>query len=332
MTDSVLHKRQHSETMSNFTLISEGLKKSDEELHDICVGIIGTLRSEESTENPFEGWTSTDKHKSKLIHMLVTWNKPKTIRAIQDYVNINEGRSTDQCTPLHLSAWTKKPELIDLLIELGADPMLRNKYGEDTEQLVKVQGQKSNIAFLDLELTGLPSTSPHILEIALIITDKNLTEIERGHWLVKPSQEIIDGISEFGKKEFRDTSLGGNNLLADVAASGRPMEEVEVELMDMLTKHCPPQICPLGGNSVHCDREVLKERIPAVYAHMSHQIIDVSTVLNLLSRWLPSVLNGLWSQGGGDNGHKTAHRAMEDIERSISTLKYTREHGFVTPP
>jgi hypothetical protein len=119
------------------------LKKSDEEMSSICLSIkehISNLPSE-NPFNPFEQWTATDKHKSKLIHILVNKKMPKTIRELAPFLDFNAARSTDQCTPLHLSAWTKNPETIELLVELGGDPTLKNKYGENTEELVKVQQQ-----------------------------------------------------------------------------------------------------------------------------------------------------------------------------------------------
>lgn len=312
-------------------LISKHLSCSDEQLTEICIEIINHSTFDHGV---FQSWTATDKHKSKLIHVLIMKNKPKTIKNISPYVNMNEPRTTDQCTPLHLSAWTQKPELIDLLIELGCDKLLKNKYGEDCAELVKRTGQRKNIAFLDLELTDLPSVTPapHILEIALIITDKDLNELERGHWIVQASDEILSSISKFGLETFKDESEGGNNLIADIKAKGRPMEEVSKEVLDMLQRHCPPKLCPLGGSSVQCDAMVLKDRMPAIYEHMSHQIIDVSTVLGLCARWNPKVLSGLWNENTKDENTNTAHRAMYDVERSISALQYTRLHAFAAPP
>lgn len=100
-------------------------------------------------------------------------------------------------------------------------------------------------------------------------------------------------MSEFCTHTFRDAALGGNNLISDVRAQGRPLADVAIEVMAMLQRQCGPKQCPLGGSSVHCDREVLKVRMPEVYTHMSHQVIDVSTVLNLGFRWLPGFYSAM---------------------------------------
>ena len=43
------------------------------------------------------------------------------------------------------------------------------------------------LVFLDLELTALPlqpeGVKPEVLECAVVITDEDLTELDRGHWV-----------------------------------------------------------------------------------------------------------------------------------------------------
>ena len=58
------------------------------------------------------------------------------------------------------------------------------------------------------------------------------------------------------------------------------------------------------------------QEIPELYNYMSHQIIDVSTIMNLSGKWKPDVLVGKPDQQGG------SHRAMSDVVHSIETLKY----------
>ena len=87
-------------------------------------------------------------------------------------------------------------------------------------------------------------------------------------------------------------------------------------------EHCPAGCCPLAGQSVHCDREVLLTAMPAVYKHVSHQVIDVSTINSLLSRWSPALL-ATEPPAVGYN-----HRAMGDIRASIARLQWHREHVF----
>mmetsp|Transcript_5160 Transcript_5160/g.11422 ORF Transcript_5160/g.11422 Transcript_5160/m.11422 type:complete len:323 (+) Transcript_5160:94-1062(+) len=315
-------KARREEERDADAMIEQGLRGmyektvSDEEFCEMCLEVAGR------DAGALRAYSKKDKHKSKLIHLLVMQNRPHSIRGLSPYLDINEARSSDQCTPLHVSKWTNKAEVTELLLELGADPSLRNSYGECTLDLAETVQQRGNIAFLDLELTDLPSApgqdgrGPEILEVALIVTDKDLNEIERGHWLVKHEHLTL---SPWCTEAFKDTSEGGNNLLSELQ-EGVPMLQAAEELLTLLKRHCPPGICPLAGNSVHCDREVLKERIRPVYDHMSHQIIDVTTLLLLCNRW------GIKHWKEGDTA--TAHRAMGDVERSVSTLLFLRETAF----
>jgi oligoribonuclease len=332
-------------------LIRNAIKLDDEE----CAAALLDIVAREDYAPLVRTWTAKDKHKHKLIHLLVNFKKPQSVQAIHPYVDMNEPRSSDQCTPLHLSAWTKNDTLIELLIDLGCDKTLKNKYGEDCDALVKNAAKRSNIVFLDLELTNLPSVlpAPDILEIAVVVTDKNLNELERGHWIVSPPEGCV--LSEFVQNNFQDTAAGGNNLLSDVKAHGRPLEEASAELMALLERTCLATQCRLGGNSVHCDREVMKHKMPAVYAFCSHQIVDVSTMLSMCSTWAPAGMKGLWQstsvstvtsvdgnsetkkmrvEGAGAvappslDPNTGEHRAMADVERSIASLRYIKENVF----
>ena len=59
--------------------------------------------------------------------------------------------------------------------------------------------------------------------------------------------------------------------------------------------------------------------MPTVYEYMSHQIIDVSTVMTFINMNDPSQLIKRPRIVG------MAHRAMADVEYSIQTLKYLND-------
>jgi oligoribonuclease (3'-5' exoribonuclease) len=51
-----------------------------------------------------------------------------------------------------------------------------------------------------LELTSLDD--PHILECAVIVTDKNLNELERGHWIIHYEKSELEKLSDFHQKTY----------------------------------------------------------------------------------------------------------------------------------
>lgn len=272
-------------------------------------------------------WRLNNKHKHALVHELVRRKKGEALRHVVDTYkfDINIARSSDQCTPLHLSAWTKQPDLMKLLLELGADPTLKNKYGEDSSELIEITKKMDNMAWLDLELTHLPkdgNCEDSILECALVITTKNFEELARKAWVVGHPKEKLETLSDWHLKEFAAVETGGNGLLDAVAVSGTSKAQVEEELLAMLKEHCLEGFCRLAGNSVHCDREVLLQAMPNVYNFCSHQVIDVSTVLNLVRFWNPDLAAQM------PPAMSYNHRAENDINSSIAMLKWCQGQLF----
>merc|ERR1712048_1524977 len=77
------------------------------------------------------------------------------------------------------------------------------------------------------------------------------------------------------------------------------------------------------GYSVQCDREVLMLEMPKFYGYLSHQIVDISSFLRMGNVWLPHKMRTRQRKDSKYN-----HRAMNDIEDSIDTLKWVRNNLF----
>ena len=294
--------------------------KSDEHVVSVIQGLI-----EKHGADLVREWRDESrKHKHSIVHILVNFDKQGAIKAIAPALGqINTPRASDRCTPLHLSIWKKNLALSGLLIDLGADSTLKNDYGEDCQKLKEEVAKQNNIVFLDLELTAVPSDpAASILEVAIVVTDMHLTEISRKSWVVRKTAEELAKLPRWHQEHFSSNESGGNGLFDECLSSdaAMPLEDVADHVLEFVKRHCPENTCCLAGFSVHGDREVLKREIPALYGYMSHQIIDVSTVLNLSGKWKPSALIGRPDQEGG------AHRAMSDVVHSIETLKFFKQH------
>mmetsp|Transcript_75072 Transcript_75072/g.188977 ORF Transcript_75072/g.188977 Transcript_75072/m.188977 type:complete len:402 (+) Transcript_75072:395-1600(+) len=201
----------------------------------------------------------------------------------------------------------------------------------------------SNLIFLDLELTAgfyEFEEKPIILEAAVIVTDKDLNEKGRGHWVIGGlTKSDLEGLGDFHQAHFRDAKPGGmfpplantsgspegggNGLFKDVLASTRTKEEVEDAMLSLIQQHCPPGLCPLVGYSVQCDREVLKDEMPRLYRYVSHRIIDVSSFFQMARMWLPEKLR-TWDQ----RTSYYRHRALDDVKESIEALRWARKNIF----
>ncbi|CAF1273637.1 unnamed protein product [Adineta steineri] len=279
------------------------------------------------------------KHKNLLIHEFVRMGLMKTIEhAVKDLgFNINAKRESDGNTSLHLAKWYPKPDVSELLQTLGADITIVNNYREVVDGLDQLKEKMMNIIWLDTELTSLDD--PHILECAVIITDKHLKELERGQWIVHYEKAELEKLSNFHQNTFKSRSdvrtssilfLGGNGLFDDILASKTTKEEMEVQLLELLKRHCPEKGCPLAGSSIHWDRAVIRLQLPSVYEYLHYRIIDVSSFFGVVERWIPSerwvekekYLDRIMQEKYTDNNREGGvHRAMYDVERSIEILK-----------
>jgi len=274
-----------------------------------------------------KAWRLNSKHKHALVHELVRRKKGPALKYLvkAHQFDINVPRESDQCTPLHLSGWTKQPELMKLLVDLGADTTLENKYGEDGSKVLAISIKSENLVWLDLELTNLAEDGPvgdAILECALVITNKDLTELSRQSWVISHSEEVLGSLSPWHQKNFCEEEKGGNGLFADVLASKTTKAAVEEAILSLLGEHCPEGMCRLAGSSVHCDRAVLFHAMPKVHKFLHHQIIDASTVSNLVKMWNPELAAQIPPMTGYN------HRAMSDIDASIAHLKWFRTNLF----
>jgi len=177
---------------------------------------------------------------------------------------------------------------------------------------------KENLVWIDLEMTGLDPESNTIIEIATIVTDKNLNVLAEGPSLaIYQPKEIMDGMDEWC------TSHHGQSGLTDrVLASELSMIQAEQQTIAFLEQYVPHGQSPICGNSVGQDRRFLYRYMPQLERFFHYRYLDVSTVKELAKRWQPEILNGFTKQG--------THLAMDDIRESIAELAYYREYFFDT--
>lgn len=173
-----------------------------------------------------------------------------------------------------------------------------------------------NLVWIDLEMTGLDPNNDVILEIATIVTDKNLNVIATGPELaIKQSSENLDKMSAFVRSMHN-----GNGLLKRVEASSVTIEEAENATINFLKNYIHPNTSPLCGNSVYVDRKFLTSYMPNLEKLFHYRILDVSTIKEIAQRWYPKEANKIIK--------KNKHTALADIIESIDELKFYREHIF----
>ena len=167
--------------------------------------------------------------------------------------------------------------------------------------------KKAKLLWIDLEMTGLDPEKDRILEVAAIATDMELNEIATYEAVVKVDDDLIKTrmVGEFWErnKESYDALVAQNQ-------NGRPVKEVEKELLDFLDQNFGKEVY-LAGNSIHQDRKFIEREMPELNKRLHYRMLDVSA----WKIYFENALNKKFTKR--DN-----HRALDDINGSIEELKW----------
>ncbi|NVJ62161.1 MAG: oligoribonuclease [Gammaproteobacteria bacterium] len=174
----------------------------------------------------------------------------------------------------------------------------------------------SNLIWIDLEMTGLDSDNDQIIEIATIVTDKELNILAEGPvFAIHQSDEVLSAMDEW------NTSHHGNSGLTQrVKDSDTSEHAAESATLEFLRQWVPEGRSPMCGNSICQDRRFLYRHMPKLEAYFHYRNLDVSTIKEITRRWQPEILNGFEKKG--------AHLALDDIRESIAELQYYRKKVF----
>lgn len=171
-----------------------------------------------------------------------------------------------------------------------------------------------NLIWIDLEMTGLDTVRDAIIEIATIVTDKQLETVAEGPVLaIHQPNDMLEAMDEWNTRQHN-----ASGLVERVKASTIDVREAERQTLDFVSKYVEKSYSPMCGNSICQDRRFMARLMPELEAYFSYRNLDVSTLKELTKRWAPSVAAGFSKQG--------AHLALDDIRESIAELRYYREH------
>ena len=174
----------------------------------------------------------------------------------------------------------------------------------------------TNLIWIDLEMTGLDSTTDLIIEIATIVTDGQLNILAEGPMLaIHQSDEVLNGMDEWNTRQHKKSGL-----TARVRASTLTEQEAERQTIEFLSQYVPENSSPMCGNSICQDRRFMARCMPDLERFFHYRNLDVSTLKELASRWSPDVARGFTKE--------SAHLALDDVKDSIRELQYYREHLF----
>ncbi|MDO9075417.1 MAG: oligoribonuclease [Rubrivivax sp.] len=171
-----------------------------------------------------------------------------------------------------------------------------------------------NLIWIDLEMTGLYPDTDRIIEIAVVVTDPQLTvRIEGPVFAVHQSDDVLAGMDA-----WNTGTHGRSGLTARVRASTIDEASAEAQVIAFLQQYVPKGKSPMCGNSICQDRRFLARTMPTLEAFFHYRNLDVSTLKELARRWKPAVMDSFKKA--------QAHTALADIHESIDELVHYREH------
>lgn len=175
----------------------------------------------------------------------------------------------------------------------------------------------NNLVWIDMEMTGLDSEIETIIEIATIITDKDLHILEEGpNLVIHQPDEILNRMDEWNT--LHHTNSG---LVERVRNSKITLAEAERATLAFIKQYVPYNTSPLCGNSVGQDRKFLDKFMKELADFLHYRNLDVTSIKEVVRRWYP---NGPKVPKKSD-----AHLALIDIRESIDELIFYRQHYFV---
>ncbi|QAU25318.1 oligoribonuclease [Dyella sp. M7H15-1] len=176
------------------------------------------------------------------------------------------------------------------------------------------QTNEDNLIWIDLEMTGLDTDNDSILEIATIVTDKDLVILAEGPvFAIHHDGVRLEAMDTWNRNQHRRSGLWDqvvNSTTAHVAA--------ERATLEFLKPWVAPGKSPMCGNSICQDRRFMHRQMPLLERFFHYRNLDVSTLKELARRWAPAI-------GRGFN-KDSAHTALSDIRDSIDELRYYRQY------
>jgi oligoribonuclease len=170
----------------------------------------------------------------------------------------------------------------------------------------------TKLFWVDLEMTGLDCEKDVILEVAAEITDFDFKTLASYEARVKQKKEVV--IERMQKNIWwKDYPVNRDDFIQKLD-DAKPSGDVEQQLIALIDEQFGNEPAILAGNSIHNDRNFIKQWWPALDLKLHYRMLDVSS--------LKIFMQGKY---GVDFEKKEIHRAFDDIQASIAELQYYLE-------
>jgi len=167
----------------------------------------------------------------------------------------------------------------------------------------------TKLLWVDLEMTGLDVQQDVIIEIAVEVTDFNFKTLANYEALVRQPEEKLTAMNEWAQAQH-----DASGLTDRIRREGKPEQDVIHELVGFIQAQFGDEPAMLAGNSIHNDRNFIKQWWPEVDELLHYRMLDVTA-------W-KVLMQGKYNV---QFEKKEVHRAFDDIQASIAELQYYLE-------
>ena len=174
----------------------------------------------------------------------------------------------------------------------------------------------NHLFWVDIETTGLNESLDVLLEVALVVTDREGNVIDWSGGILDHAPGFVAGLMPDRVLQMHTES----GLLTNLEESGMSLEETEQKLVEFVDRYTnadhghKPVLC---GSSVHFDRKFLHVYMPKLMERFHYRNLDVSSIREALRNAGATELI--------DRGGEPAHRALDDILATIDEFKRYRQ-------
>jgi oligoribonuclease len=171
-----------------------------------------------------------------------------------------------------------------------------------------------NLIWIDLEMTGLDTFNDRIIEIATIVTDKDLNIIEEGPVVaIKTPQKALDDMDDWNTNQHNKSGL-----VKRIESSTYTYLDAQEMTIEFLSKYVEKNKSTMCGSGICQDRRFLARCMPDLENFFHYRNFDVSTIKEIVKRWYPEIKFRKEPQ----------HIALQDIKDSIEELRFYRNTIF----
>ncbi|HUH00957.1 MAG TPA: oligoribonuclease [Kofleriaceae bacterium] len=172
------------------------------------------------------------------------------------------------------------------------------------------------LLWLDMEMTGLDPETCVPIEIAIVVTDAELTELDVAHAVIHQPEEQLATMIEVVREMHT-----ANGLLDKVRAATTSLAQADALVAEVVARQFSrPAV--LAGNSIHTDRRFVMRYFPQLEARLHYRMVDVSSFKEVVRRWYGEA--ALYPKPESD------HTAVADARASIAELAFYRK-TFMVP-